>query len=206
MLTMHNDDGIVHPMSTNAANTANTASTSARTANGTSCCGGTSAAGAAESCCSSAADAFKAGLEANQKLFNSMTSAFTTAVNEMTAKAWNPAMNNPFAASFGTLPASFERMTKAMNTLVDANARFASECNALVIDAMRANARTLERAGTVMLGQLTGKAGKPVADATREIMDECGAFATQTSERLNRMNGEHLRQVTQVMEQVTARA
>jgi len=163
------------------------------------CC--RTAAGTAEACCRNATDAFKAGVDANQKLFNTIANSFA----DTFAKGWNPMnpMNaNPFTAKLGTVPAGFEQMTKAMNTLVDANARFASECNALVIDAMRANARTMEHTGSLMVNQLTGKTTKPATDAAREILDECNTFAKQMGERTTKMSTEHARQVSQVMEQV----
>jgi len=158
---------------------------------------------AAETCCRTAADAFKAGVEANQKLFTSMANTFS----ETFTKGWtpmNPMSMNPWASTMGTVPAAFERMTHAMNTLVDANARFASECNALMVDAMRTNARTLERSGALMVNHFTGKSAKPATDAAREIMDECQTFARQVTERCTKMTSEHTRHVAQVMDQVLA--
>lgn len=176
-----------------------TTTTNTKPTNDTTTC----ATNAAEACCRGATDAFKAGVEANQKLFTSMANTFS----ETFAKGWNPMSMNPFTAKVGTVPANFENMTKAMNTLVDANARFASECNAMVIDAMRANARTLEHTGALMVNHLTGKTTKPATDAAREILDECNTFAKQMSERTTKMTSDHARQVTQVMDQVlTAKA
>ncbi|MBX3355421.1 MAG: hypothetical protein KF724_06955 [Phycisphaeraceae bacterium] len=156
---------------------------------------------AAQACCRTAADAFKAGVEANQKLFTSMANSFS----ETFSRTWNPMAFNPmsqWATTTGanTMPAAFERMTQAMNTMVDANARFASECNALFVDAMRAHARTLERSGALMLNHFTGKTAKPTPDAAREIMDECTTFARQMSERTTKMTADHARQVSQVMD------
>lgn len=158
---------------------------------------------AAEACCRTAADAFKAGVEANQRLFTTMANSFS----ETFAKAWTPmtpASFNPWATAMGSVPAAFERMTQAMNTLVDANARFASECNALLVDAMRANARTIERCGAMMVNQFTGRSGKPAQDAAREIMDECSTFGRQMIERCSKMTSEQARQVAQAMEQTLA--
>lgn len=153
---------------------------------------------AAQACCRTAADAFKSGVEANQKLFTSMANSFS----ETFTRGWTPMTVNPWASNMGTMPAAFERMTQAMNTLVDANARFASECNAMLVDAMRSNARTLERSGVLMMNHVTGKNSKPATDAAREIVDECTTFARQLGERTTKMTADHARQVAQVMDQV----
>ncbi len=144
---------------------------------------------AAQACCNGVNDAFKAGVEANQNMFTAFTNAFT--------KGWTP---EAFAAPAVTIPAAFEKMTKAMNSLVDSGARFATECNALAIDTLRTNARTIERTGDMMVGQLTGKTTKPAAETAREIFDEACGFTTKAGERAMKMNTEHAQRVSQVID------
>lgn len=160
-------------------------------------------ASATQTCCKGANDAFKAYGEANQKLF----SAFT--------KAWGFEAFNPFAMQTSTNPAaamasSFDAAVKAMNGIVDANARFVTECNALMIDAIRTNVRTLERTGTLLASQMNQatapKNAKPMTDAAREIFDEASTLMTKTSERLLAMNTEHVQHLAKVMEESFARA
>jgi hypothetical protein len=158
-------------------------------------------AAAAQACCQGANEALKAGVDANQKMFGAFANAFS-----------NP-FANPFMANWNTdafttaIPAAFEKMSKAMHGMIEANARYATECNALVIDAMRTNARTMERTGNLMVSQLTGtngptgKSAKPVVDAAREIFDEASGFTTKAGERLMKLNTEHAQQVVQIMEQ-----
>ena len=162
---------------------------------------------ATQACCKGANDAFKAYGEANQKLF----SAFT--------KAWGFEAFNPFANTMTTNPTAamatnFDAAVKAMNGIVDANARFVTECNSLMIDAIRTNVRTLERTGALVASQMSqatgttpnAKAAKPVTDIAREIFDEASTLMTKTSERLLAMNTEHVQHLTKVMEETFARA
>ncbi len=160
---------------------------------------------ATQTCCQGANDAFKAYAEANQKLF----SAFT--------KAWGfdafAATVNPFVPGTTNVAAGFDATVKAMNGLVDANARFATECNAVVIDAIRTNVRTFERTGAVMLNQFAAvanapagtKCTKPVVDAAREIFDETSTFMTKTAERTMKMNTEHVQNVAKVLDEAFTR-
>lgn len=160
----------------------------------------------AQACCQGATEAFngvmdvmKSGVEASQKLMNTMTNTVTK-----NASPFNmPNMFNMFNTDgvntpVMTVPTAFETMTKVMNSLVDANARFATECNAMAIDAVRSNARMIERTGTMMVDQMTSKSTKPVADTTREIFDEACSFATKAGERVMKLNAEHAQHIAQL--------
>jgi hypothetical protein len=152
----------------------------------------------AQACCQGANDAFAAGVEANQKLFNTFTNAFTQAWT----KGWGAWNTESFAKA---IPASFESQfgmaCKAMNTIVDANARYVTEGTALMIDAARTNARAIERTGDVIVGQLTSKNVKPVAETSKEIMDETCAFATKVGERVMKMNSDFVQTMSNIAEQ-----
>lgn len=170
-------------------NTTTTNPTGKTTTNGTTSATGT----AAQACCQGATDAFKAGVETNQKMFNTFTESLTKGMN-----------TNAFTMPVGTMPMAFEKMTKAMNSLVDSGARCMTECNTLMIDAMRNNARMIERTGDVMVGQMTGKSTKPVTETTREIFDEACGFSTKAGERLVKMTAEHAERVTTIVTEATA--
>lgn len=148
-----------------------------------------------QACCQGAQDAFKAGVEANQNLFNSFMNAFT--------KTWNM---DAFKTPMNTVPAAFDKLTKAMNAVVDSNARFMNESSALAIDAVRTNVRTFERTGDIMLGQLMGqttcKSTKPAVESAREVFDEACSFASKASERLLKMNTDHVQNMSRVMDEM----
>lgn len=121
------------------------------------------------------------------------------------------AFRNPFA--FGN--EAFVGMTKTMNGMIDCNARLMTETNALVVDAMRANARTLERTGDLVLNavacQMAGekaspKNAKPATETAREILDDACAFASKTTERALKLNSEYMQNVGKVVGQAFARS
>jgi hypothetical protein len=171
---------------------------------------------AAQACCQGANDAFKAYAEANQKLFGSFTKAWSTPFfNTGWTAGWNPQTWEKSDNQACTMN-PFDSMVKMMNGVVDAHARFATECNALTIDAIRTNVRTLERMGTMMndmaatqASRVTGtpaaKNTKPFADTAREIFDEASTFMAKTSERMMKMNTEHVQSVAKVMDEVVVR-
>ncbi|HMN40902.1 MAG TPA: hypothetical protein PKE29_08650 [Phycisphaerales bacterium] len=163
--------------------------TTKTTTNGTTTQGTT-----AQSCCQGATDAFKTGMDMNQKMVAMFTETMTKGMN------MNPVVQ-PFMGMTGTMPAAFEKMTKAMNSMVDSGARCMTECNTLMIDAMRNNARMIERTGDVMMGQMTGKSTRPVVETAREIMDEAMAFSTKAGERMTKMNTEHAQRVSMIMDE-----
>lgn len=136
-------------------------------------------------------DAFKAGCEANQKVMNTFTNSFSKGFNPFTAPAM-PTMD---------MPAMFEKMTKAMNAMVDSTARMTTECGTICVDTMRNNARIVERTGDMMVAQFTGKATKPVTETCREICEEAVGFTTKTNERIVKMNTEHAQRVATVVEE-----
>lgn len=156
---------------------------------------GTTTQAAAQACCQGASDAMKTGMESNQKMFN----MFTENMNKMMGMNpfVMPAMNMPV----GTMPMAFEKMTKAMNSMVDSSARCMTECNTLMIDAMRNNARVMERTGDMVVGQMTGKSVKPMGETCREIMDEAMGFSNKCSERMVKMNTEHAQRVSMVIDE-----
>ncbi|MDZ4829401.1 MAG: hypothetical protein SGJ09_04280 [Phycisphaerae bacterium] len=169
----------------NATTTTSTGTTKTTTTNATSQPNNA----AAQACCQGANDAFKTGVDASQTMFNTFKNMFN--VFNMDA------FTAPFTATASTMPATFEKMTKAMNTLVDANARFVTECSTLTVDAMRTNARMLERTGDMMVSSMAGKNSKPVTETSREIFDEACAFTTKTGERVMKMNTEHGQTISQ---------
>lgn len=138
-------------------------------------------------------DAFKAGCEANQKVMNTFTNNFSKGFNPFAVPAM-PTMD---------MPAMFEKMTKAMNAMVDSTARMTTECGTICVDTMRNNARIVERTGDMMVSQFSGKtpATKPVAETCREIFDEAVGFTTKTNERIVKMNTEHAQRVAGVVEE-----
>jgi len=138
-----------------------------------------------------AADSVKANMEAGQRMFNSFADTMS--------KGWNPAA---FATPAVTMPAAFEKMTKLMNGMVEANAKLVTEMSAMTVEAMKTNARTMERTGELAVAQWTGKPGaKPVMEVAREIYDEAAAFNTKTAERLAKLNAEHGQKLTQLMDE-----
>lgn len=136
-------------------------------------------------------DAFKAGCEANQKVMNTFTNSFSKGFNPFAVPAM-PTMD---------MPAMFEKMTKAMNTMVDSTARMTTECGTICVDTMRNNARIVERTGDMMVAQFSGKTAKPAAETCREIFDEAASFTTKTNERIVKMNTEHAQRVATVVEE-----
>lgn len=136
-------------------------------------------------------DAFKAGCEANQKVMNTFTNSFSKGFNPFAVPAM-PTMD---------MPAMFEKMTKAMNTMVDSTARMTTECGTICVDTMRNNARIVERTGDMMVAQFSGKAVKPAAETCREIFDEAAAFTTKTNERIVKMNTEHAQRIATIVEE-----
>jgi hypothetical protein len=119
--------------------------------------------------------------------------AGTTSTNAFTA---------PMASAFQT---GFETMVASMNGMIDANARFMNECNAMVIDAVRTQARAFERVGTIMVEQSKTPAAKPATEATREIFDESAAFVTKTSERMMKLHNEHMQSMSKIMNSAMTR-
>ncbi len=168
--------------------------TTNKAAENTTCHG----AAATKACCDGATEAFKAAVETNQKMFNAFMGTFM--------KGWNM---DAFTSPAASMPAAFDKVTKAMNALVDSNARFATECNALLIDAVRTNARTVERTGDMLMGQFNAnvtrdgaKSAKPATETAREILDEAYGFATKTGERLMKMNNDRLQRLSEVMDEL----
>lgn len=186
---------------------------------------------AAQTCCQGANDAFKAYAEATQKFFGTVTKAWTAPFASMpfgqfpnpftgqnAAPAWNADVMNSWNACN-----PLDAMVKLMNGMVDANARFANECNALTVDAVRTNVRTIERLGTMMTemnesfaanaARVTGapapattsKNAKPFTDTAREIFDEASTFLAKTSERMMKMNTEHVQSMAKLVEEVAVR-
>lgn len=171
---------------------------------------------ATQACCQGATDAFRAYADANQKLFATITKAWSAPFTGTTwpMPTWAAMWEKSDQAACPCNP--FDAMVKLMNGMVDANARFANECNALTIDAVRTNARTIERMGTMMnemvaaqaartTGGTPAKGGKPIADTAREIVDEAATFLAKTSERMMKMNTEHVQSVAKLMDEVVVR-
>jgi hypothetical protein len=190
---------------------------------------------AAQTCCQGANDAFKAYAEATQKFFGTVTKAWTAPFASMPFGQFP----NPFAGQTPTANWNaeamnslnccnpFDAMVKLMNGMVDANARFANECNALTVDAVRTNVRTIERLGSMMTemneafaanaarvtgttaptapAAATGKNSKPFTDTAREIFDEASTFLAKTSERMMKMNTDHVQSMAKLMEEVAVR-
>lgn len=145
---------------------------------------------AAQACCQTATDTVKTNMEAGQKMFNTFTETFTKGFNMNT-------MNTPMA----TMPAMFEKMTKVMHGMVEANAKLVTEMNTIAVESMKANARTMERTGEMMVGQMTGKTTKPVTETAREVYDEATAFNTKNVERMTKLSTEHAQRVTAIMDE-----
>lgn len=181
-------------------------------------------AAATDACCRTAGDAMKAmksGLDAwtdaSRSMFDAAAAAYSKGVAAIPGVAMpsGEQVANPFAA-FTAFPAAFEQMTKAMNGLVDANARFATECTALAVDAVRTNARIVERTGEMVLTQVAA-AGKQVntksatvanpqasIDTARAIFDESSTFARSAADRLLAIQGEHAKNIAVVTDRLTS--
>lgn len=134
-------------------------------------------------------DAVKSNMEAGQKMFNTFTEQFSKGFNMNT---FAPAM---------TMPVMFEKMTKVMNGMVEANTKLVNEMTAMTVESMKVNARTMERTGEMMVAQMTGKAIKPATETAREIMEEANTFNTKTAERMTKLNTEHGQRVAAIMEE-----
>lgn len=135
-----------------------------------------------------ATDAVKTNMDAGQKMFNTFTEQFTKGFNMNTV----PAM---------TMPAMFEKMTKVMNGMVEANTKLVTEMSTIAVESMKVNARTMERTGEMMVAQMTGKSIKPATETAREIMEEANTFNTKTAERVTKLNTEHGQRVAAIMEE-----
>jgi len=137
-----------------------------------------------------ATDTVKTNMEAGQKMFNTFADTFT--------KGWNM---NAFTTPAVTMPAAFEKMTKVMHGMVEANAKFVTEMSTIAVETMKNNAKTVERTGEMMVVQMTGKTTKPMTETAREIYDETVAFNNKTVERMTKLNTEHGQRVAQVMDE-----
>ena len=137
-----------------------------------------------------ATDTVKANMEAGQKMFNTFADTFT--------KGWNM---NAFATPAVTMPAAFEKMTKVMNGMVEANAKLVTEMSTIAVETMKNNAKTMERTGEMMVAQMTSKTVKPMTEVAREIYDETVAFNSKTVERMTKLNTEHGQRVAQIMDE-----
>lgn len=136
-----------------------------------------------------ATDAVKTNMDAGQKMFNTFTEQFTKGFNMNT---FTPAM---------TMPAMFEKMTKVMNGMVEANTKLVTEMSTITVESMKVNARTMERTGEMMVAQMSGKSTKPATETAREIMEEANTFNTKTAERVTKLNTEHGQRVAAIMEE-----
>lgn len=155
--------------------------------------------------------AMQTGLDAWTNGARTMFDGFAAATKSVAAMPM-PAM--PFAMPNGSAgaQAAFEQMTQAMHGVVDANARFATECTALAVDAVRANARAVERMGEALIQMPSGctaaqgtakqSTATPNAsiDAVRAIVDDAATFARTAGERLVAMQGEHAKSIAGIVE------
>jgi hypothetical protein len=137
-----------------------------------------------------ATDTVKTNMEAGQKMFNTFADTFT--------KGWNM---NAFATPAVTMPAMFEKMTKVMNSMVEANAKLVTEMSTIAVESMKNNAKSMERTGEMMVAQMTSKSVKPMTEVAREIYDETVAFNNKTVERMNKVGTEHGQRVAQIMDE-----
>lgn len=151
---------------------------------------------------------FDAWTDASRTMFDAYANAFTKGAAAM---PFFGAQKNEQAGAFASPASAFEQMTKVMNGLVDANARFATECTALAVDAFRANARIVERTGEVVLnqwstaGRTAGKTPQspmPMFDSARAIFDEASTFAKSAADRAMAMNGEHAKSVATIVDRM----
>lgn len=141
---------------------------------------------AAEQCCKGMNDGYKAAVDANQKFFNTFASAWT-----------NPGAAFPFTAP--TFPATMEKATKVMESMVELTSKTATEMNTLAIEGMKQNLKTFKRTGELVVAQMNGTSAKPAFETAREIFDESNAFATTTGEKLMKINAENVQRVTQIV-------
>lgn len=135
-------------------------------------------------------DAVKTNVEAGQKMVAAFTDMFTKGFG-----------SNPWAQAPVAMPVAFEKMTKAMNGLAEANAKFVTEVGALMAETVRTNASMIERTGEVMVGTMTGKQTKPAVETVREIAVESNAFGTKIAERVTKLNAEHGQRIAKIMEE-----
>ncbi len=129
----------------------------------------------------------------------------TATTNGTTASNATPNTNAFTAPMASAVQNGFETMIASMNGMIDANARFMTECNAMVIDAVRTQARAFERVGTIMVEQSKNPTAKPATDATREIFDESAAFVTKTGERMMKLQNEHMQSMSKIMNSAMTR-
>lgn len=144
------------------------------------------AAAAAQAWGQGTSEAYKAGVDATQKFWNTFAKT----------------LNVPgFAAPTANLPETFEKMTAAMNGWVDSTARLATELNTVGIDTLRHNARTAERTGEALVAQFTGKANVNPTETARQIWDETVAFTNKAGERTMKAHSEHSQRVAQIVDE-----
>jgi hypothetical protein len=155
--------------------------------------------------------AMQIGLDAWTNGARTMFDGFAAATKSVAGMPM-PAM--PFAlptAGPASAHAAFEQMTHAMHGVVDANARFATECTALAVDAVRANARAVELMGQAMISGVAGwnaastqgsgtKQPTATIDAVRAIVDDAVTFARTAGERLVAMQSEHAKLIAGIVD------
>lgn len=141
---------------------------------------------AAEQCCKGMNDGYKAAVDANQKFFNTFANAWT-----------NPVAAFPFTAP--TFPATMEKATKAMESMVEATAKVTTEFNTLAIEGMKQNLKSLKLTGDMVVGHMNGTPAKPAFETAREIFDEATVFANTTGEKLMKINADNVQRVTQIV-------
>jgi hypothetical protein len=157
--------------------------TATSTPNGTT----TNATANAETCCRTAADTFRknvdVGMNATSTMASTMMNAWTSAwkaVGAMatpTAPVGDAAKTWPTAWPTDCMNAVREATnvgTTFLHGVVDAQARFAQETTAMAVDALRANARLVERSLAVTADAVRG-AVESMPAATQKATTGCNA-------------------------------
>lgn len=131
-------------------------------------------------------ETYKAAVDANQKVFNTLAGSWNTQTTKF-----------PFADV--TFPAMIEKTTRMIEGMVEANTKFATEMNHLAVESAKNNLKTFKRTGELAAAQFSGKEIK--AETAREIWDEAMGFATTAGERLMKLNTEHNQRVAQIIDE-----